>query len=291
MLEQAQARLLALGGVRAGDVRTRVGDVVIHHLEAGRGRPLVLLHGAGGGGANWYRLLGSLGAERRVLAPDLPGFAFTDPVTLDAPLGAAAAAHLEAWLDQVGIEACDVAGTSFGGLIGLRLAQRQRLRVDRLVLLDSVGLGVELPWLVRLACTRPGGAVLMRRTSRAGIRAQLRLLMTSERLPSEHEAALVAYLHASSLQDRERRLPRALRQFGGVRGQVEILSDEELRVLALPVLLVWGEHDRFTPRSHAERAHRLLPDSRLEIIADSGHSPNWEQPAAVLDVMRAFLPP
>ncbi|MGH7443673.1 MAG: alpha/beta fold hydrolase, partial [Longimicrobiales bacterium] len=138
-LERAQARLLALSGAEVTRVRTNLGDGAIHHLEVGRGRPLVLLHGAGGGGANWYRLLKALGEERRVLAPDLPGFGFSDPMPVHAPLGEHAARRVEAWLNANGLAACDAAGTSFGGLIAIRLAQRGC--VERLVLLDAAGLG------------------------------------------------------------------------------------------------------------------------------------------------------
>lgn len=287
-LARAQAGLLELGGVKVRQAHTETGDGAIHHLEVGRGRPLVLLHGAGGGGANWYRVLKALSEERRVLAPDLPGFGLSDPIPLRAPLGACAAERIDMWMRARGLETCDVAGTSFGALIALRLAQRGR--VARLVLLDAAGLGRALPWPVRIASTRAGGAVLMRHSTPAGIRAQLRLLMTAERLDAEHEDALVAYLQASAAMDTTRQLARALLQFGGLSGQREVLRDDELRALGLPVLLVWGARDRFTPLSHARRAERMLPDARLVVIPDAGHSPNWERPGAVLDAMRSFLP-
>lgn len=289
-LKAAEARLLALGGVMARRARTQLSDGAIHHLESGQGRPLILLHGAGGGGANWYRVMRGLAAGHRVLAPDLPGFGFSDPIVPRSPLGVCAAERMVEWLRALRVGACDAIGTSFGALVALRLAQQEAVRIERLALVDGVGLGRELPWLVRLACTRPGGAVLLRRSTRAGIRAQLRVLMMTQRLPREHEDALVDYLHASAAMDATRQLPRALLEFGGLRGQVEVLREDELRTLALPVLLVWGAQDRFTPLVHAQRALRMLPDARLSVIPDAGHSPNWETPEALLSALHAFLP-
>jgi pimeloyl-ACP methyl ester carboxylesterase len=289
-LEKAEARLLALGGVVARRAWTQLSDGAIHHLEAGHGRPLILLHGAGGGGANWYRIMGRLAERHRVIAPDLPGFGFSDPMRLRSPLGVYAAERMATWLRALQVGACDVVGTSFGALVALRLAQRSEVRVERLVLVDGVGLGRDMPWLVRLACTRPGGALLLRRSTRTAIRMQLRLLMMTQRLAREHEDALVDYLHASASMDATRQLPRALLEFGGLRGQLELLGADELRALALPVLLVWGGHDRFTPLRHAQRALRLLPDAQLRLIADAGHSPNWETPDALLSALDAFLP-
>ncbi|MHB1169945.1 MAG: alpha/beta fold hydrolase [Longimicrobiales bacterium] len=288
-LTASQARLLELGGVAPGRHLTPVGDGCIHHLALGHGRPLVLLHGAGGGGANWYRMLGALSGNHRVLAPDLPGFGFSDPIEPQAPLGRSAARPIAAWLRAVVPDGCDIAATSFGGLITLRLAQEQPVPIGRIALIDTVGLGRELPLLVRLAGTRSGGALLMRRSTRSGIRAQLRLLMTSTRIALEHEDALVEYLYASSATERARRFPRALREFCGLRGQYELLTDDELRALHVPVLLAWGEHDRFLPLAHAQRAARLLPDARLAVIPGAGHSPNWERPGLLLDALRAFF--
>jgi pimeloyl-ACP methyl ester carboxylesterase len=289
-LDAAQARLLALGDAAAERRVTSLHDGTIHHLELGRGRPLLLLHGAGGGGANWYRLLRALGQRRRVLAPDLPGFAFSDPIgELFPPLGRSVAKRIGSWLQQVAPEGCDIVATSFGGLVTLRLAQEQPVPVERIALLDTVGLGRELPWVVRIAATRLGGGLLLRRSTRAGIRAQLRLLMTSAPLPREHEDALVEYLHASSVMECARDFPRALRLFGGLRGQFELLEDAELRALRLPVLLVWGERDRFLPLAHAQHALRCLPDARLAVISEAGHSPNWERPESLLAVLRSFL--
>lgn len=288
-LERAQTALLRLGGAVAERFWTPLGDGGVHHLELGRGLPLVLLHGAGGGGANWYRLLAALARVRRVLAPDLPGFGFSDPIPLRAPLGVCAGERLEEWLDAREVRACDVAGTSFGALAALRLAQGARIRVERLVLLDATGLGPELPWLVRCASTWWGGPLLARSTTHTGTRLVLRRVLTTARLPREHEDALVAYLAASARMDRSRHLERALRGFGGLRGQVEVLSDGELRALRIPTLLVWGEQDRFVPVAHAVRAARHLPDARVSVIAGAGHSPNWERPHEVLEALLPFL--
>ena len=288
-LEQAQTQLLRLGGVDAERYWTPLSEGGVHHLEHGEGAPLVLLHGAGGGGANWYRLFNALGAVRRVLAPDMPGFGLSDPVSLRRPLGVRAAERLEEWLDARGIHACDVVGTSFGALAAVRLAQGARIRVDRIGLLDAVGLGTELPWVVRCACTWWGGPLLARTTTVAGTRVLLRRLLTSVPLAREHEDALVAYLVASARMDLTRHLERGLRGFGRLRGQIEILSEAELQALRVPTLLIWGERDRFVPAAHARRAARHLPDARLHLIAGAGHSPNWERPEEVLAALLPFL--
>src|SRR5687767_3337635 len=69
---KAMQRLLELGGIEPLSRRCTVDGVTLHYLEAGSGEPLVLLHGAGGGAANWYRMMGPLAERYRVIAVDLP---------------------------------------------------------------------------------------------------------------------------------------------------------------------------------------------------------------------------
>lgn len=287
---EARVRLLELGGARAEERVEVVGDGVVAYLEAGAGRPLVLVQGGTGGGANWFRVLGALAGRRRVLAVDLPGFGRSSPVVPRAPVGGQAAEVVLGWLDQVGVDRFDLMGTSLGGLVGLRLAQRCPDRVRRLVLLSSAGLGRAMPWPVHLA-TLPGVGPLLMRPSRSGTDWVLRRYLTTNRagMPGEVQEALVAYLHASERMGDARFLWRALRAFGGLGGQREVVGPDELAALELPVLVCWGDADRFFPLRHARRAARALAAGRLEVIRGAGHSPNWETPDAFLERVLPFL--
>ncbi|MBI4409667.1 MAG: alpha/beta fold hydrolase [Gemmatimonadetes bacterium] len=285
----AMRRLLALGGVEAKSRFAYVAGARLHYLEAGAGEPLVLLQGASGGAANWYRVLGPLAAHFRVLALDLPGFGLSDPLNVEAPLGAGGAEVVSAWLGAAAIERCALVGTSLGGLLALRLAQREPGRVRRLVLLDAVGLGRELPLLVRCAGL-PGLGRLLLRPTRSGTAWLFRRLLTSDRsrLDAAHQAALIDYLWSSARAGDARGMARAVRRFADPGGQREVLTDAELEALRVPVLVVWGERDRFVPLAHALRAAARIPGAELRILAGVGHSPNWEAPEAFLAAALAF---
>ena len=284
--------LLAAGDVAPASRVFEAAGRRLHYLETGDGPPVVLLHGAGGGGANWYRVIGPLSGAFRVLAPDLPGFGLSDPLP-DAPardaLGVEAARALHDWLVDVVRQPCDVIGTSFGGLAALRLAQANPGAVRRLILLDSVGLGRQLPAIVRAAALRGLGRLLLVPT-RTGTDWLFRTLLVSDasNIPAREREALVDYLHASA-RISARTLGLAMRRFAGAFGQLEILADDELARLTLPTLVLWGERDRFLPPGHGERAARVMPDASFAVIPGAGHSPNWERPAEVADAMLRFL--
>jgi pimeloyl-ACP methyl ester carboxylesterase len=289
-LIRALAQLLELEQVTCNRRFSTVDGLRVHHLEAGVGRPLVLLHGASGGNGNWYRMLKPLAAQRRVLALDLPGFGLSEGYEPRYPLGRQAAAFVTRWLDVLGVRHFDIVATSFGGLVALRLAQQAPGRVGRLALINSVGLGREVPWPLRAASFPPFSSFALR-PSRLGLSWQFRNLMTSDRshLSSAQITALLEYLWQVALAGDPRRIARAFSLFGDVRGQREILSDDELRGLRLPVLMAWGGRDRILPLEHGQRAAALVPEGALRIIPRAGHSPNWEAPEVVLECFSGFL--
>ncbi|HEY0672129.1 MAG TPA: alpha/beta fold hydrolase [Longimicrobiales bacterium] len=279
-------RLLALSGADCRRAFVTLQGHDLHYLDSGVGPPVVLLHGASGGAANWYRLIPSLARRWRILAPDLPGFGFSDAIDSKAPLGHQVARLMADWLRALGVERADVIGTSFGGLVALRLPQY--FDVGRVVAIDSVGLTAGLPFLMRVA-TLPICARLVVAPSRAGTRLLLRRVLTASRLPEEDESALVDYLFASARRSDQPRLARAFVQFAGLAGQRDVLSTEELARLGRRLLLIWGERDTFLPVAEVERACALAGCSAVRNIPQSGHSPNWEQPQLVLRAVENFL--
>jgi pimeloyl-ACP methyl ester carboxylesterase len=248
-------------------------------LELGSGEPVVLLHGASGGAANWYRVLGPLSGAHHIVAPDLPGFGFSQALEPSAPLGAQVARLLLRWLDEQQIERFAVAGTSFGGLVALRIAQLAPERVRAVAVIDSVGFGRTLPLALRVACL-PGISSVALRPSRRGIRWQFDTLMTAHpaNMSPADRGALLEYLWQSALASDQSRLGRAFRLFSSMAGQREVLGDDELRAFSPRLLVLWGE-----------RAAALVPRAECRIIPRAGHSPNWEAPQIVAENLLRFL--
>ena len=97
--------------VQAGGIRTNVHDV-------GEGAPVVLIHGSGPGvtaWANWRTVIPALSTHRRVVAPDMVGFGFTERPSDIAYGREAWVAHLVDLLDAMELDRVDLVGNSFGG--------------------------------------------------------------------------------------------------------------------------------------------------------------------------------
>ncbi len=121
-------------------VRTGAFDTNVHDL--GKGAPVLLIHGSGPGvsaWANWRLVLPALAEQRRVIAPDMVGFGYTDrPQGIDYGMDVWVQQALDL-MDALDVEQADLVGNSFGGALALALAIRAPQRVRRLVLMGSVG--------------------------------------------------------------------------------------------------------------------------------------------------------
>ncbi len=127
----------------------RLGDGRLLHYRAagelGDGQvPLLLAHAGPGSSAGLVPLIGELGAQRRVIAPDMPGNGDSEPLPQASPELADYVAQTVELLDRLGIDQVDFCGQHSGAHIGLELALRHPGRVRRLVM---DGLGVFPPAL------------------------------------------------------------------------------------------------------------------------------------------------
>ena len=113
-----------------------VGDHLVRIRCAGTGRPLLLLHDIGGSGASFAGLTSAIvAAGREAVAPDLPGFAQSDPIPGGVP---AVVAHLHELTDQTITDQIDVVGRGFGAYLALSLAVDRPDRYRRIVLEDPL---------------------------------------------------------------------------------------------------------------------------------------------------------
>jgi len=113
-----------------------IGDHMVRIRCAGTGRPILLLHDIGGCGASFAGLTsGIVEVGREAVAPDLPGFAQSDPIGGDID---ELVEYIQTLADQTIEGQVDVVGVGFGGYLALSLAARRPDRFERIVLEDPM---------------------------------------------------------------------------------------------------------------------------------------------------------
>jgi 2-hydroxymuconate-semialdehyde hydrolase len=253
--------------------------------DLGSGPPVLLLHGSGPGvsaWANWRLPIQHLAPRFRLIAPDLAGFGYTavpDDVEFTRDLWLR---QVVAVLDALEVERVSVVGNSFGGSMALALAIAHPERVDRLVLMGSVGVpftlteGLDAVWGYEPSIETMGR--LMRETF-----AYDTSLVTDD---------LVAMRYAASIrpgaQDAFARMFPAPRQ-----RWVDAMahSEEEVRGIRHPTLLVHGRDDKVIPLSTTLTLLDWIDDSRAHLFGRCGHWTQIEHAAAFSRLVADFLAP
>ncbi len=275
---QPQSNFEQLKGLIEADVQhhfINAGGIRTSYLEAGQGPVLLLLHGAGGGAASWYKAIGPLSRDFRVIAFDKPGYGESAKpwARYDKPFFTN---WLKAALDTLGVKKCSLAGNSQGGSIGIHFALHHPEYFHRLILVDSGGLSDE--WdrsviykmvLYRLFPTPFWGKMLGSNVMKDPTVAD----------PAWHRYSM------DVIKSKGGRYPFFL----GRGKAVSTYTDEELRAVSIPTLVIWGEDEAFFPIAHGERAARLIPNARLEVIPGAGHLPHMEQPEVFCELVREFV--
>jgi len=129
-----------------------VAGTMIHYVQKGSGRPLVLIHGFAGSTYTWRNLIPLLAAGHTVYALDLPGFGLSDkPLRGDYTLAAQSRIVL-GFLDQLGVRQATLIGHSMGGVIAALAAAQSPQRVAQLVLIEPGFYHGNAPAFLRYLC-------------------------------------------------------------------------------------------------------------------------------------------
>jgi pimeloyl-ACP methyl ester carboxylesterase len=263
----------------------------VSYRTAGSGPVVLLVHGIAGNSEQWADVAPILAEDYTVVAPDLLGHGNSAKPVGDYSLGAYAVS-LRDILIALGHRRATVVGHSLGGGVAMQFAYEYPVFCERMVVVTSGGLGREVHPLLR-AATLPGAELVLPLIASErvlGLGGALGQMLSSVGLRAGPDIAEMARGYAS-LGDAEARSAflHTVRAVIDYNGQRVSAADRLYLSSMLPSLIIWGRRDPLIPAVHGEEAHRLMPDSRLEIFEDAGHFPQLDDPIRFAAVLRDFL--
>lgn len=255
---------------------------MVHQIEQGVGRKVLLVHGLGGSWQSWSTILDALSASRTVIAIDLPGHGGTpaehDSGTFDGLVGS-----VEHYIADNKLTGIDVVGSSMGARIVLELARRGG--VGNVVALDPGGfwrgwertffkITIGVSGRLRRAI-RPSLPMLSKNAvSRTALLAQL----------SAHPWALDPQVVATELESLSTTstFDALVHDLSSGPEQTGPAADATGRIV-----IGWGRYDRLCLPRQAARAKAAFPSAELHWFDSSGHFPMWDMPEETVAVILA----
>ena len=268
--------VLLVTGARAE--RVDVYGFDIHYTERGQGPAVVLLHGLWGGSNEWAPILTPLAQSHRVFVVDALGFHGSDKPEAHYH-NALLAEFLAGFLQALDLQQVTLMGHAMGANLATYTAVHHPERIARLVLVDGAGYRSADR---DLAAPPSSGMVQFRRiatgSSLRATRSFLERRVLDPQLVTDEwaEEAFTMWLRSA------RAIGDMLREGGDV-------SEDEMRSIELPTLVIWGSEDAVFPIANAERLRNDIDGAKLAVIPDAGHLPQLEQTEAFLAHVTEFL--
>lgn len=246
--------------IDAAGIRTNYHDI-------GDGEIILLIHGSGPGVSawtNWRLTIPELAKNHRVIAPDMVGFGYTerpDDFSYNMNEWVEQAIGL---LDALKIKKVSVIGNSFGGGLALAMAVQYPERVNKLVLMGSVGVPFKLTnGLDKVWGYEPS---IENMKELLDIFAYNRELVTDELAELRYKASIQPGFQESfsnMFPEPRQRWIEAMQS-----------STQQLEALVHETLIIHGRDDRVIPLENAYKLLYLIKHSQLHVYGECGH---WTQ--------------
>jgi len=266
---------------------TIIDGVRVHYQEAGdeKSPPLILIHGFISSNLVWNDVFLPLArAGFRVIAPDLPGYGYSDKPRDGEYTIAAQARAVLGLMDRLGIDKATIVGASYGGAVAALLALDCPERVARLVLVGAVSNDEpKKKLLLRLAGVPVVGDIatplflgsrwiLRKRTEE--VYRRLGYPLDERKLEARHHLLQTSNTHHAMIQ--------TVRRWSANR------ISRDAHLIRQPTMLIWGDEDNHIPIRNAFKLRDAIPSARLIVFRRCGHLPPTEYPEKFVEVVAEF---
>ncbi|HWR13045.1 MAG TPA: alpha/beta hydrolase [Rectinemataceae bacterium] len=258
------------------------GGIAVNYHDMGSGDPVVFIHGSGPGvtaWANWRLVLPKLAPTRRVIAPDMIGFGYTERLE-------GAQFNMDVWgkqlvdfLDELNLEKVDLVGNSFGGALALWMAIHHPGRVRKIVLMGSMGTefkltaGLDNVWGYQPSFEAMDAAIHSFVCDKT--------IATPDLIKMRYEASI-----RPGYQESFGRMFPAPRQ-----NSVDMMASKygDIAAIQNDTLIIHGREDQVIPPEASMTLFSLIPKAQLHMFGNCGHWTQIEQNARFCAVVESFL--
>ena len=263
-------------------IETKYETARMHYLESGKGEPMILIHTAGQSLYTFRSLFYKLAMSYRVIALDLVGHGYSDrPDFFDYELKDHAES-IARFMDAMGIESAHLLGFSMGAGYALQFAKMHPDRVGRVVAISPGGITGSMPLSVRMIESGLFGPIASRLYRLRSVEKMLHDCVFDHTVIGAHDVK--EYFRPASDPAGRYAIRRTVVGFD----EDELAAS--LREIECPVLIIWGDDDKWHPVDASNLYRSALHSSALTIVRNAGHLVHEEKPDRIYELVRSFIP-
>lgn len=268
--------------IKVGPIKTRFW------AHGDEGPYLLLLHGIGASVESWMLNIHALAQSHQVYAMDLVGSGLSEK-----PIAPYTLSYLADFVNQFmrvqGIDQASLVGHSLGGGIALKLAINRPEQVEKIVLVNSAGLGKEGHILFRLSSLPILGEFLTRPSRKSTAKFLKECVYDPDMLTDELVELNYRLTSQPGAQRAYLSTLRAIANLFGAKGEVIDSIVNNLDKIEAKTLIVWGAQDRILPVSHGYIAKEKIANAQIHVFDQCGHLTPMEKSEAFNEMVSIFL--
>ncbi|HEX5852468.1 MAG TPA: alpha/beta hydrolase [Solirubrobacteraceae bacterium] len=266
----------------------QIGKLRVRYLERpGAGTPVLLIHGLPGTAEDFEEVTPML-AGHRTIAIDRPGFGYSSGgyVPFDTQIQT-----IHELLQRLHIARAILVGHSYGGTVSLGFAERHPSEVQGLVLVDAAAAGEHLSTFdqVQAHLAQALQAPVVRQIANATF-SQLLLTVLINRVDDEafrpQPVAAAHHNRVLAVNTTHGDLQALAGEQLAANGVIKRI-DAKLAALAVPAVVIQGDHDELVKPVHGRRLAATLPYARL-VMVSGGHMPPYTHPDAIAAAVQSL---
>ncbi len=288
---KTQQRLANNLGVTYENKQIKVGKYNINYIVAGEGKPILMLHGANIGWAQWYQNIADFAKYFTVYAIDMPGAGSSTTVNFHKiDFVKDYLKIVEQFIQKMEFDKIDIVGSSFGGWIALKLAIENKPYLHKVVLTNPLGFTTHMPIQFRPVSLQPL-ALFLSKTALRPVRSNKNLEKFMRDVFYDKKLHLskrfVDYFYELSQTSHNILFISRLAHITGMRKELFLAGD--LPNIKVPIFVIWGKKDPLMPFKTVEKNIHLIPNVKLETLEQVGHMPPVEVPKKFDKLAIGFL--
>ena len=269
----------------------KIGDYFINYIVAGEGEPVLLIHGGNIGWGQWYLNIPELSRHFKVYALDLPGAGRSTRIDYSKlNLDRDFVDVVDQFIKLKNLNDVNIVGSSIGGWIALKLALKDNPRINRLVLVDSLGFTDYVSFSNRIIGIYPVAKIISKTILRPhrenkNVEKFLRSVLHDPDLPLKKE--FIDYFYETMETSHNILFFSCLSSIFGI--NKELILRNELPRIRNNTLIVWGKNDKLLPLEKNRDSFKLIQYAQVGIIENSHHMPFIEKYAEFNKLIIDFL--